>query len=117
MKNIFTFIFLLLSTCFINSQTPNYYRNPNHIYLDSQEKHNGGFVWKMIKADEAEGVAGDISKPGYQEKSWLPAIVPGTVLNSLVYNKIYPEPYYGVNNKLEKGIIPDLAKAGREFYT
>ena len=117
MKNIFTFIFLLLSTCFINSQTPNYYRNPNHIYLDSQEKHNGGFVWKMIKADEAEGVAGDISKPGYQEKSWLPAIVPGTVLNSLVYNKIYPEPYYGLNNKLDKGIIPDLAKAGREFYT
>ncbi len=117
MKNIFTFIFLLLSTCFINSQTPNYYRNPNHIYLDSKEKHNGGFVWKMVKADEAKGVAGDISKPGYQEKSWLPAIVPGTVLNSLVYNKIYPEPYYGLNNKLDKGIIPDLAKTGREFYT
>ena len=45
------------------------------------------------------------------------AIVPGTVLNSLVHNKMYPEPYYGMNNKLDRNIIPDLAKTGREFYT
>ena len=44
-------------------------------------------------------------------------IVPGTVRNSLVYNKEYPEPYYGVNNKLESGKIPDISKVGREFYT
>lgn len=47
----------------------------------------------------------------------MPAIVPGTVLNSLVHNKVYPEPYYGMNNKLDRNIIPDLAKTGREFYT
>ena len=40
-----------------------------------------------------------------------------TVLNSLVFNKVYPEPYYGVNNKLDSNLIPDLSKAGRDFYT
>ena len=47
----------------------------------------------------------------------MPAVVPGTVLNSLVYNKVYPEPYYGLNNKLTSNVIPDLSVAGRDFYT
>ena len=49
--------------------------------------------------------------------NWLPAIVPGTVLNSLVFNGVYPEPYYGLNNKLSSNLIPDLHRAGRDFYT
>ena len=32
MKNIFTGIFLLVSACFMQAQTPNYYRNPDKIY-------------------------------------------------------------------------------------
>lgn len=43
--------------------------------------------------------------------------LPHGVLNSLVYNKVYPEPYYGVNNRLEEHRIPDLSQAGRDFYT
>ena len=39
------------------------------------------------------------------------------MLNSLVYNKKYPEPYYGLNNKIESNKIPDISKVGREFYT
>lgn len=117
MKRIFTEIFLLLSACFIQAQTTNYYRNPDRIYLDSKEGHNGSFAWQMYKADETKDPAEKISQPGYQTGQWMPAIVPGTVLNSLVHNQVYPEPYFGLNNKLDKGIIPDLAKAGREFYT
>lgn len=99
------------------AQTPNYYRNPDKIYLDSKSGHNGNFSWQMYKADEIKDPAEKISRPGYQSGEWMPAIVPGTVLNSLVHNKVYPEPYYGLNNKLDKDIIPDLAKVGREFYT
>lgn len=117
MKNIITGIFLFLSFCLIQAQTPNYYRNSDKIYLDSESGHNGNFVWQMYKADEIEEPAEKISQPGYQSEQWMPAIVPGTVLNSLVYNKVYPEPYYGMNNKLDRNIIPDLAKAGRDFYT
>ena len=117
MKNIFTGIFLLVSACFMQAQTPNYYRNPDKIYLDSKEGHNGSFTWQMHKADETKDPAEKISQPGYQTGKWMPAIVPGTVLNSLVHNKMYPEPYYGMNNKLDRNIIPDLATTGREFYT
>ena len=39
------------------------------------------------------------------------------MLNSLVYNGVYPEPYYGLNNKLESNLIPDLYHTGRDFYT
>lgn len=101
----------------MQAQTPNYYRNPDKIYLDSKEGHNGSFTWQMHKADETKDPAEKISQPGYQTRKWMPAIVPGTVLNSLVHNKVYPEPYYGMNNKLDRNIIPDLAKTGREFYT
>lgn len=47
----------------------------------------------------------------------MPAIVPGTVLNSLVHNQKYPEPYYGINNKIESKLIPDISETGRDFYT
>lgn len=117
MKNIITGLFILLSACFVQAQTPNYYRNPDKIYLDSKEEHNGGFTWQMYKAGDTKDAAEKISQPGYQAGQWMPAIVPGTVLNSLVHNNVYPEPYFGMNNKLDKNIIPDLAKVGRDFYT
>ena len=40
-----------------------------------------------------------------------------TVLTNLVEQKVYPEPYFGQNNKLANNLIPDIAKVGREFYT
>ena len=52
------------------------------------------------------------SAPG----KWMPAVVPGTVLSTLVKNGVVPDPYYGLNNKIENGLIPDL-KDDREFYT
>lgn len=72
---------------------------------------------EMKKAGDVISSAEKVSTLGYDTSDWLSAIVPGTVLNSLVYNKEYPEPYYGVNNKLESGKIPDISKVGREFYT
>lgn len=67
------------------------------------------------KAGDVTACAEAVSKPGYKTGDWMPAIVPGTVLNSLVYNKVYPEPYYGLNNKLTSNIIPDLSVVGRDF--
>lgn len=114
--------FLILLLCitgfsYLQGQEANYYRNPDKIYLDSEDGHQGKFLWKMKKAGEIMAGAEIISQPGYTTNDWLPAIVPGTTLNSLVYNNVYPEPYYGMNNKLTSNIIPDLAVAGRDFYT
>ncbi len=89
----------------------------NKIYLDSKDGHSGAFNWVMKKAGEVNATGEDISKTEYTTTNWMPAIVPGTVLNSLVYNKVYPEPYFGINNKLTNKIIPDIAQTGRDFYT
>lgn len=85
--------------------------------LTSVDGHHGAFVWKMKKAGDLNARSEDVSTEKTNTHNWMPAIVPGTVLNSLVYNKVYPEPYYGLNNKLESGLIPDLYHAGRDFYT
>lgn len=85
--------------------------------LTSRDGHQGQFTWTMKKADELTVKTEDISTSRVSTSDWMPAIVPGTVLNSLVYNDVYPEPYYGLNNKLESNLIPDLYHAGRDFYT
>ncbi|KAL4637018.1 hypothetical protein ACB092_03G050600 [Castanea dentata] len=44
---------------------------------------------------------------------WLNAVVPGTVLATLVENKVVPDPFYGLQNET----IIDIADSGREYYT
>lgn len=85
--------------------------------LTSKEGHGGQFDWKMKRADEVGVRSEEVSSAELPTEGWLPAVVPGTVLNSLVHDGIYPEPYYGLNNKLESNLIPDLYRAGRDFYT
>ncbi|MDR0510671.1 MAG: glycoside hydrolase family 2 [Rikenellaceae bacterium] len=85
--------------------------------LTSVDGHNGNAVWKMKRAGEVTARPEELSTSTFDTDGWTPAVVPGTVLNSLVYNNVYPEPYYGLNNRLESGLIPDLYHAGRDFYT
>ena len=65
----------------------------------------------VVKADGAWEMA-QATAPG----AWMPAKVPGTVLSTLVANGKVPDPYYGLNNKLEEKRIPDLS-GNRDFYT
>lgn len=117
MKKISTTIWSLVIACMAFAQPKNLAIDPSRIYLDSKEGHGGAFDWKMKKANEVNTDGEHISDPGYTESGWQTAVVPGTVLNSLVHNKVYPEPYFGLNNKLTNKIIPDIAQAGRDFYT
>ena len=47
----------------------------------------------------------EISQPGFHPNKWYTATVPGTVLTTLVNNKVYPEPLWGENNRPDK--IPE----------
>lgn len=85
--------------------------------LRSDIVHGGSHTWHIIKHSDQIDSGHDISQPGYTAASALSAIVPGTVLNTLVYNQVYPEPYYGLNNAKEQGLIPDITEVGSEFYT
>ena len=113
MKRILLIAVLMLCMIDVTAQSKNNYRPSSRIYLDTAD----GGKWTMVKAGDEASVPEKISKAGYQSDRWQPAIVPGTVLNSLVANGVYPEPYYGLNNKIDQNIIPDLAQAGRDFYT
>ena len=79
---------------------------PDNLYeLDS------GWVFKNVK--EVKSTGEEISKSSYQLKGWMPATVPGTVLTSLLNNKLVPDPFYGMNNTK----IPDIYDTGRDYYT
>ena len=85
--------------------------------LDSRLGHGGEYSWKMARAAETGATAREMSAAGFDDSKWMDAIVPGTVLTSLVENGVYPEPYYGTNNKISEHKIPDIIDTGREFWT
>ena len=61
--------------------------------------------WQLQDAAKVAAPPEQISQPGFQTTDWYPATVPGTILSSLVNDKVYPEPLYGENNRPE--VIPD----------
>ena len=90
------------------------------VALRSPEFHNGFHPWTMCRQAKAGAGGEALSQAGYKPAdaaAWSKAIVPGTVLNSLVANGVYPEPYFGLNNAHERKLIPDISQAGRDFYT
>lgn len=67
-----------------------------------------------LQSSELIGDSGDkISSPGYHSNVyWFPVNVPSTVLTGLVANRVYPDPYSGMNNML----IPDASDEFNKTY-
>jgi hypothetical protein len=63
---------------------------------DNPWKLRGG--WRLSPAPQMEAMGDAISQPGFDDKHWLVATVPGTVLTTMVDRGIYPNPDYGLNN-------------------
>ncbi len=61
--------------------------------------------WQLQDAAKVTDTGDAISKATYIPSGWNAATVPGTVLTSLVNDKVYPEPLYGENNRPE--VIPE----------
>lgn len=118
-KLILTLLLLLICTYKNYSGDKEWLTKPSSlasVFLRSYKSHNGNSEWKIKKYAETKEDGSTISQPNYDTPDWLNAIVPGTVLNTLVNNKIYPDPYFGDNNRKSKKMIPDMADIGREFY-
>ena len=92
--------------------SPNNARLKDRIYFDTAE----GQSWRMCNISEA-GQAEKISQPGFDDSAWMKARVPATVLTNMVENGLVPDPYFSDNNRLSKGLIPDINEVGRGFYT
>ena len=53
--------------------------------------------WFIQPSVDVHAHGEEISKVGFSTRDWYPATLPSTVLSALVENKVYPDPYTGVN--------------------
>lgn len=72
--------------------------------------------WQLQDAAKVPQSGEQISSDGFNGTGWFAATVPGTVLTSLVNDKVYPEPLYGENDRAT--VIPDsLARTSYWYRT
>ncbi len=88
------------------------------ILLQSQlQAQPSGFLlhdsWKAKRASDVVPDGSVLTGPDYKPEGWLDAVVPGTILTTLLHNKLIPDPFFGMNNNL----IPDVYDTGRDYYT
>jgi mannosylglycoprotein endo-beta-mannosidase len=53
--------------------------------------HDG---WKAKRASEIPVDGTVISLPDFDLVGWMDAVVPGTVLTTLLYNHVFPDPFF-----------------------
>jgi exo-1,4-beta-D-glucosaminidase len=66
--------------------------------------HNG---WHMESSEKVSAGGEVISRSGFDDSKWHPALVPGTIVGSLVADKTLPDPNYGENLKSFPGAFND----------
>ena len=81
------------------------YSQPHSILLNQN--------WKAKRTTEVVADGSQISSPSWQPVGWMEAVVPGTILTTLLHNKQIPDPFFGLNNTK----IPDVYLTGRDHYT
>lgn len=69
--------------------------------------------WKAIRTIDISIDGTEITGTDYKPVGWLDAVVPGTILTTLLHNNLIPDPFFGLNNNL----IPDVYNTGRDYYT
>ncbi len=99
MKTILTLIGILLLIPSILKAQPGEYSLPDH--------------WKARRASDLLIDGTVITGNNYKPEGWMDAVVPGTILTTLLHNRQIPDPFFGMNNNL----IPDVFDAGRDYYT
>ena len=63
--------------------------------------------WRLESSCKLTAKAEAISLPGFDDSKWHPALVPGTVVGSLVADKTLPDPNYGRNLNSFPGAFTD----------
>lgn len=80
-------------------------------YAQTSYELNTG--WKCAQAGGVEKNGYELSDTKFNTTGWMPAVVPGTVLTTLLSNQKVPDPFFGMNNQK----IPDIYKTGPAYYT
>ena len=82
------------------------------INVIAQQQYELNDGWHCINVKKIKDNGETISTPDFKLKGFIKATVPGTVLTTMLNNKMIPDPFYGMNNKK----IPDIYNTGRDYY-
>jgi len=66
--------------------------------------------WQIRPSAEVPVDGAALSRPGQATTGWYPAVVPGTVVGSMVAAGVYPDPFFGMNFRSLPGATYELAK-------
>jgi hypothetical protein len=69
-------------------------------------------AWRLRAASEVAADGAQLSQAEYVDRNWYQAVVPGTVLTTLIARGIYPDPDYGLDNL----VIPDTLSRQDYWY-
>ncbi len=69
--------------------------------------------WKAKRVNEVPVDGTVVSSSKFEFYDWMDAVVPGTVLTTLLHNNKVPDPFFGMNNEM----IPDIYETGADYYT
>lgn len=97
-KNLCLSILTLLLPFFLSAQLSELHLNNN---------------WKAKRVSDVNLSGEQLTTRGFSPSGWMEAVVPGTVLTTLLHNNQIPDPFFGMNNNL----IPDVYDTGRGHYT
>jgi exo-1,4-beta-D-glucosaminidase len=91
-------LFLLIASGLTVAQTPKSVSpSPiNHLTL--------GKSWALQSSAKVEETGAEISATQFQTKSWYSVDVPTTVVAAMVKNKVYPDPFFGMNMRSFPGV-------------
>lgn len=70
--------------------------------------------WQLQDAAKVPQSGAEVAAATFNPTGWYTATVPGTILTTLVNNKVYAEPLYGDNNRPEK--IPESLNRTSYWY-
>jgi mannosylglycoprotein endo-beta-mannosidase len=79
----------------------------------AQQRSELNSGWQCKNATEIKVNGIELSDPSFNLDDWQNAVVPGTVLTTMLENGQIPDPFYGMNNKK----IPDIYHVGSDYYT
>ena len=69
-------------------------------------------AWYLRAAPDVAADGAQVSQADFAQKQWYVAVVPGTVLTTLIARGVYPDPDYGLNNLA----IPDTLSRQDYWY-
>jgi exo-1,4-beta-D-glucosaminidase len=71
---------------------------------DSSERIALADHWQLQSSAKAGAEGGVISTAAFKPSDWYPATVPSTIVGTLVDDRVYPDPFFGMNLKSIPGM-------------